>query len=121
MTFHLWRVGLTALLVAAAPVMAVAQAALTVEGTELVLTTPSGRMLRSADLVGATLKVGTGAGQMSVTIGSVADDSDAIGGRIVLHHFVVEDEHGRSVDMCAPDAEGRSLGFAPEGLFCRLP
>ena len=116
MTFHLCRVGLTALLVAAAPVMAAAQAALTVEGTELVLTTPSGRVLRSADLVGATLQVGTGAGQMKVTIRSVMDDPDAIGGRIVLHHFVVADDNGRSVDLCSPDAQGGSLGFpVPNG------
>jgi ADYC domain len=33
-----------------------------------------------------------------------------------LHHFLVKDETGRPLDMCAPDAEGRSLGFpVPDG------
>ena len=29
----------------------------------------------------------------------------------MLHHFVVKDASGRPVNLCAPDAEGRSLGF----------
>ena len=107
------KLGLAAMLVAAP---AMAQALLTVEGTEFVLTTPAGRTLRSGDLVGATLKIGTAGSQIEVTIESVEDDRHAVGGRVVLHHFVVTDETGKSVDMCEPDADGRSLGFpVPDG------
>jgi hypothetical protein len=105
-----------AVMAVVAPAAAFAQMALTVEGTEFVLTTAAGRVLRSTDLAGATLGITTGANQIEVTIRSVEDDRDAIGGRVVLHHFVVKDESGRSMDMCAPDPDGRSLGFpVPDG------
>ena len=110
MSSLLHRVGLTAVLLAA-PTMAAAQASLTVDGTEFVLTTAAGRILRSADLVGAALKIGAGAKQIEVTITHVEDDGDAVGGRVVLHHFVVKDETGKPVDMCGPDPDGRRLGF----------
>jgi ADYC domain len=106
--------GLAALLAAAAP--AVAQAPLSVDGTEFVLTTRAGRTLRSADLVGATLNIAAGGSEIELTIKSVEDDRQAVGGRVVLHHFVVTDETGKQADMCAPDAGGRSRGFpVPDG------
>ena len=104
-------VGLATVLAIAAPVAASAQEALTAAGTEFVLTTPAGRRLRSADLVGATLNIAANGKPVEITIKSVGEDRHAIGGRVLLHHFLVKDETGRQVDMCAPDAEGRSLGF----------
>jgi ADYC domain len=105
--------GLAALLVAAP---AMAQAPLSVDGTELVLTTRAGRTLHSADLVGATLTIAAGGTQVEVTIRSVEEDRYAVGGRVLLHHFVVTDESGRQTDLCTPDAEGRSRGFpVPDG------
>jgi len=93
-----------------------AQTALTVDGTEFVLSLPAGRTLRSADLVGATLTIAAGSAPVEITIKRVEDDSDAIGGRVVLHHFVVIDATGRQADLCTPDATGRSLGFpVPDG------
>jgi hypothetical protein len=100
--------GLAALL-AAAP--AAAQAPLSVDGTEFVLTMRAGRTLRSADLVGATLTIAAGGTQAEITIGSVEEDRYAAGGRVLLHHFVVTDETGKQTDLCTPDAEGRSRGF----------
>src|SRR5262249_8440614 len=88
-----------------------AQSPLSVEGTEFVLSLPAGRTLRSADLVGATLSIVAGGTPVEVTIKRVEDDSDALGGRVVLHHFVVMDAIGRQTDLCTPDAGGRSLGF----------
>jgi hypothetical protein len=101
---------------AAAPALACAQASLSVDGTEFVLTTPDGRTLRSADLQGATLKIGSAGNDIEVTIDSVEEDPRAVGGRVMLHRFVVKDRSGRLVDLCKPDAQGLSLGFpVPDG------
>src|SRR5215510_11569816 len=82
-----------------------AQTALTVDGTEFLLSLPAGRTLRSADLVGATLTIAAGSAPVEITIK-----------RVVLHHFVVIDATGRQADLCRPDATGRSLGFpVPDG------
>jgi hypothetical protein len=105
-----------AALLTAAPAIACAQASLRVEGTEFVLTTADGRTLRSADLQGATLKIGSGGRDIEVTITSVEKDPRAVGGRVLLHHLVVKDASDRLVDLCKPDAQGRSLGFpVPDG------
>jgi hypothetical protein len=107
---------LATVLAIAAPVAAPAQEALTAAGTEFVLTTPAGRTLRSADLVGATLNIAANGKQVEITIKSVEEDPHAVGGRVLLHRLLVKDEAGRQVDMCAPDADGRSLGFpVPDG------
>lgn len=99
------------MLVAAMPAMASAQESLRVEGTEFVLTAADGRTLRSVDLQGATLKIASAGSDIDVTINSVEEDPRAVGGRVLLHHLVVKDASGNPVDLCAPDAEGRSLGF----------
>jgi ADYC domain len=107
---------LAAILAVIEPEVAGAQAQLTVEGTEFVLHTGGGRKLRSADLVGATIKLSFSGKDVDVRIASVEDDPYAVGGRVLLHHFVVKAASGRPTDMCAPDAEGRSRGFpVPDG------
>jgi ADYC domain len=109
-------IGLATALAVAAPVAAPAQTALTAAGTEFVLIMPDARALHSADLVGATLNIAAAGRRVEVTIRSVEEDRHAVRGRVLLHHFVVKDEAGRQVDMCAPDADGRSLGFpVPDG------
>ena len=101
---------------ASTPIAAAAQTSLTVDGTEFVLTLEDGRVLRSADLVGATLMVGTGEKQIAVTIESVEEDPFAVGGRVFLHRFVVKDEGGNESDLCTADANGKNLGFPiPDG------
>jgi hypothetical protein len=116
MTTPIFKLGLAAMLVAVAPAASVAQQRLTAEGTEFVLITADGRALRSAELVGATLRIGIKGREFEVTIRSVEDDPHAVGGRVVLHHFVVNDRSGRPVDLCAPDAAGQSRGFpVPDG------
>jgi hypothetical protein len=108
------KLGLLAMLAIATPGMACAQSPLTVEGTEFVLTTADGRVFRSFDLVGASLKVGSG--NLEVTIESVEEDQFAVGGRVLLHHFIVRDESGIRANLCVADAQGRSLGFpVPDG------
>jgi hypothetical protein len=106
----------TALLATAAPAIASAQPSLVVEGTEFVLTTEDGDTLRSAELQGATLQIRSDGNDIEVTIRSVEEDPRAVGGRVLLHHFVVKDRSGRVVELCAPDAQGRRLGFpVPDG------
>lgn len=112
----MWRLGLATVLALIAPAPAGAQSRLAAEGTEFVLTTGDGRTLRSADLTGATLKIGSAGGGIEVTIASVENDPDAVGGHVFLHRFIVKDANGKPADMCAPDADGRRLGFPmPDG------
>ena len=93
-----------------------AQARLAVEGTEFVVTMDDGRVLRSADLVGATLKLGEEGKHLDVTIASVEQDSHATGGSVWLHRFLVHDETGQPRDLCTPDAEHHHYGFpVPNG------
>jgi hypothetical protein len=93
-----------------------AQPQLSVHGTEFVLTLSDGRVLKSMDLVGATLLVDTAAGQMEITIKHVEFDGEAVGGQVWLHHFTVRDAAGQDVDLCKPDPQGNSLGFPiPDG------
>jgi ADYC domain-containing protein len=108
--------GLAIALATAAPAPAPAQQALTAAGTEFVLTTPDGRTLHGADLVGATLNIAAAGKQVEIMIKSVEEDPHAVGGRVFLHQFVVKDEAGMQVDMCNPDTQRRSLGFpVPDG------
>ena len=110
------RIGLTTALALAAPIAAAPQDGLMAVGTELVLTAPNGRILRSAGLVGATFNVAVAGRPVEITISSVEEDPHSVGGRVLLHRFLVKDETGMQVDMCTPDAQGRSLGFpVPDG------
>jgi hypothetical protein len=106
----------SAAMIAALPATASAQSSLRAEGTEFVLTTADGRTLRSADLTGATLKIGSAGREIEITITSVEEDPRAVGGPVLLHHFAVTDRSGRAGDLCGPDASGRSFGFpVPDG------
>ncbi|MFO1217567.1 MAG: ADYC domain-containing protein [Burkholderiaceae bacterium] len=107
---------------AAIALFAVAQAVsaqgprLGVEGTEFVVTMPDGRVLRSGQLVGATLTVEAGGRPIEILIESVEDDDEAVGGRVVLHQLRVRNDGGQWAPLCKPDAKGRNLGFPlPDG------
>ena len=100
-----------AILMGAAASSAAAQPGVTAEGTEFVMRTPEGQVLRSADLVGATLTLRTEEGETEVTIQSAEEDGRANGGRVWLHRFTVPGADGRPYDLCKPDAQGLSAGF----------
>jgi hypothetical protein len=109
-------IGLATALAFAVPDAARAQAALRVEGTEFVLTTNAGDIVRGAELTGAALEIAGAEGPITLIIRSVAEDERAVGGRVFLYRFAVKDDAGAFIDMCMPDAEGRSLGFpVPDG------
>jgi len=110
------KLGLVALLLAAAPVMTGAQTRVAVEGTAFVLALPDSRLLRSTDLMGATLTISAQSTRLEVTIASVEEDPDATGGRVMLHRFLVKNASGGQRDLCTPDAQGRHHGFpVPDG------
>jgi hypothetical protein len=74
---------------------------LTIDRGELVLTTPDGRELRSAGLVGAILEVG------GVLIRLDAVEPDPLGAdRALLHHFVVIPRAGKPYELCSADSSG---------------
>ena len=105
------RLGLIVILTTAATTALSGQPSLTANGTEFVLTTADARTLKWAELQGATLRIALNERLAEVTIEHVEDDPRAVGGRVLLHHFVVRESSGRGTDLCAPAAEGRSLGF----------
>ncbi|MET0429208.1 MAG: ADYC domain-containing protein, partial [Microvirga sp.] len=107
--------GCFALLLAAMPAVASAQPALRVDGTEFVLTAGDGRVMRSHDLVGATLQLEIAGRASEILIRDVRDDRESVG-RVVLHHFLIRAADGPRTEVCAPDAKGESLGFpVPDG------
>jgi hypothetical protein len=73
-------IGLATALAISTPIAVPAQTALTAAGTEFVLTTPGGRTLHSADLVGATLNIAAAGRRVEVTIRSVEEDRHAVRG-----------------------------------------
>lgn len=103
--------GLMAVPASAYPAGAEPHEGLTAVGTEFVLTAGSGRVLRGADLAGATLSIASGGKQVEVTINSVEEDRGARGGQILLYHLTTRGADGRTAELCTPDADGRRLGF----------
>jgi hypothetical protein len=74
---------------------------LTVHGTELVLTTGDGRVLRSAQLVGATLAIGA----LAVRLDAVDRDPRARD-EVLRHRFVVLEREREPSELCEPDPDG---------------
>jgi len=110
------RLGAAVMLLAGAPAAFAGAPRLGVDGTEFVVAMPDGRKLRSADLVGATLKLEAGGRPVEIVIESVEEDRHAVGGRVVLHSLLVKEQGGRSIPICRGDAQGRNLGFpVPDG------
>ena len=72
-----------------------------VEGTQFVVTSVDGDVLRSHDLVGEVLRLDVEGEQLLVTIAAVGD-----GGGVVVHDLRADGQ-----PLCMPDPEGRMLGF----------
>ena len=110
------RLAFAAMVLASPLATAESGARLTVEGTEFVLTLPDGHTLRGADLRGAVITIPTADHAREIAIRDVEDDRNAIGGRVLLYRLEVKDPNGRWADLCAPDPDGRRLGFpVPDG------
>jgi len=81
---------------------------LTADRGELVLITPDGRELRSANLIGATLQVG----ESSVRLDAV--EPDPLGpGKVLLHHFLIVSPSGDPpTELCTADPAGQRWAIA---------
>lgn len=92
--------------------------ALRVVGTEFHLQTSSGRVLKSRDLVGATLTVQQGEQSLLLRIDEARADPRDSTGETWLHHFSVKDPGtGQWQPFCEADAEGQRLGFPLAGTW----
>jgi hypothetical protein len=86
-----------------------------VDGTEFEVTLADGRMLRSAELVGATLTINTSGGWMRLRIDAVERDLETPPAPLWLHSFWTETPAGAWRPLCDPGPDGRRQGFPLAG------
>jgi hypothetical protein len=110
------RFAIVLALVVALPLAASAAppARLSVEGTEFVLYRLDGRVLRSAELVGAELDLGGG---RQLRIDAVRRDPTDASGSVLLHQFSQRERGGEWVQACEADGEGQHEGFPVPGRW----
>lgn len=82
-----------------------------VDGTAFVATLSDGRIMRSADLVGAVLTIDTSSGRLRLRIDAVERDPDAAAGPVWLHSLSVPAADGTSRKLCEAGPDGRQQGF----------
>jgi len=110
----LWMLPLL-LALAALPASAAQPASrLSVEGTEFVLYRLDGRVLRSAELVGAELDLGGG---RQLRIDAVRPDPGDASGAILLHSFSQREGNGAWMQACEADGQGQREGFPVPGRW----
>lgn len=82
-----------------------------VEGTQFKVTLTDGHVLRSSELVGATLTVATSSGPLRLRIDTVERDPDAKNPPVWLHSFSTEAPDGSFHNLCEAGPDGRRQGF----------
>ena len=85
------------------------------DGAAFKVTMSDGKVLRSPDLVGATLTIATAGGTLRVRIDAVERDPDAVKGEVWLHTFSTQAANGSWHNMCNPGPDGRRQGFPIAG------
>jgi len=85
------------------------------DGTEFKATYADGRVLRSRDLVGATLTIAVDTRAVRVRIDAVERDPDAKAGDVWLHTFSSQAADGSWQNICNPGPDGRRQGFPLAG------
>jgi hypothetical protein len=93
-----------------------------VDGTNFVVSLSDGQVLRSRDLVGATLNIVTGGGgALRLRIDAVEADpgdaarSSAASSEVLLHSFSFQTPEGEWRNLCEPGPDGRRQGFPIAG------
>jgi ADYC domain-containing protein len=84
--------------------------ALTIEGTEFVLSLDDGRRLRGEELVGVAFAVQYGGEGIAIRIDG-ADRETTAGGEVMLYRFSTPAGDGGRQDLCRADSRGRRAGF----------
>ena len=108
--------GLTAALLAGAVSAAAAElGSIEVDGTEFKVTLTGGRVLRSAELVGATLTITTSGGILRLRIDAVEREAEISPIPVWLHSFSTEMADGSRQPLCDAGPDGRRQGFPPAG------
>jgi hypothetical protein len=82
------------------------------EGTQVTVTLPDGRVLRSPDLVGAVLSPSSG---LRVRIDAVEQAPGSRKAPLWLHTFFVERSDGSWANLCGAGPDGRRVGFPVPG------
>ena len=82
-----------------------------VEGTQFEVTLTDGRILRSPELVGATLAISTSGGPIRLHIDAVERDPDAKNPPVWLHSFSTDAPDGSFHNLCEAGPDGRRQGF----------
>lgn len=88
-----------------------AVSSIAVEGTEIVVKLADGRVLRSKDLVDATLDVHFEGQPAKVRIAGVEPDPGDKSGTVWLHTFEAKQADGSWQNLCSPGPDGRRQGF----------
>jgi hypothetical protein len=104
-----------ALFAAAWPAGADEPRSVDVDGTAFVVTFASGQVLRSPDIVGATLTISTSRGILRLRIDAVERDPDSVKGPVWLHDFAIQAADGSWQRMCEAGPDGRRQGFPLSG------
>lgn len=115
---HPWR-SLPSLLLAGVALAAAPAARVQVQGTELLVTLPDGRVLRGAGLVGMELQVTDEAGaSRRVRIDGVSKDPEDPDGEVTLYTSSVRDPAtGAWGAFCQPGPDGTSAAFPLSGTW----
>jgi ADYC domain len=89
---------------------------LTVQGTEFVLDSHEGRVLRGEQLVGTILTLRVGERRVPIHLGA-AEKVAVPGGEVVLYRLsALDPDSGKTYSLCKADAKGREAGFpVPDG------
>jgi hypothetical protein len=86
-----------------------------VEGTQFVARLGDGRVLRSAELVGATLTIAAHGGALRLRIDAVEPDPTVPSGEVLLHTLSYQTSDGEWRNLCDAGPDGRRQGFPLKG------
>ena len=100
---------------AAIPALAKPAPKVAVEGTEFVVTTAEGRVLRSRDLVGAVLDVQFAGHPIRMRLAGVEQDPEDRSGQVWLHTLEMQKADGSWENFCLSGPDGRRQAFPLEG------
>ncbi len=88
---------------------------ISVDGTILKVSTSDGRVIQGAELTGAVLTIAFDGKPVRARIASVEPDPMARSGEVLLYDLEIIEADGSERPLCAPDPDGRRVGFPIAG------